>query len=78
MLGHVFICKRSLHSWKLHQEISAAQAPPIPLNSDTICGMAVIFTFFAANHPIKEPIKSAPTINPMLLFLQKYVVQFVL
>ena len=35
-------------SWKSANEISAAAPPPTPLNSATICGIAVIFTARAA------------------------------
>ena len=34
--------------WKSASEISAAAPPPTPLNSATICGIAVIFTARAA------------------------------
>ena len=35
---------RSIRSWYSLIEISAAAPPPTPLNSATICGMAVIRT----------------------------------
>jgi hypothetical protein len=35
-------------SWKSASEIRAAAPPPTPLNSATICGIAVIFTARAA------------------------------
>ena len=37
-------------------EISAAAPPPTPLNSATICGIAVIFTLRAATAPKPPPI----------------------
>ncbi len=47
-------------------EMSAAAPPPAPLNSATICGMAVIFTFSAENSPIAPPttMPSAITHHP--------------
>ena len=40
-------------------EISATAPPPTPLNSATICGIAVIFTARAAGTPTAVPIASA-------------------
>ena len=34
----------AIESWKSASAISAAAPPPTPLNSATICGIAVIFT----------------------------------
>ena len=42
--------------WNSTSETSAAAPPPTPLNSATICGIAVIFTFRAPTTPITEPI----------------------
>ncbi len=42
--------------WNSTSEISAAAPPPTPLNSATICGIAVIFTFRAPTTPITDPI----------------------
>ena len=38
------------------QAISATAPPPTPLNSATICGIAVIFTWRAAGTPMIVPI----------------------
>ena len=45
-------------------EISATAPPPTPLNSATICGIAVIFTLRAAGMPIAVPITIPTTIRP--------------
>ena len=42
--------------WNSTSEIRAAAPPPTPLNSATICGIAVIFTFLAPTTPITVPI----------------------
>ena len=42
--------------WNSTSETNAAAPPPTPLNSATICGIAVIFTFRAPTSPIAEPI----------------------
>ncbi len=42
--------------WNSAIEISAAAPPPTPLNSATICGIAVIFTRRAATAPKPPPI----------------------
>ena len=42
--------------WNSTSETNAAAPPPTPLNSATICGIAVIFTFRAPTTPIAEPI----------------------
>ena len=44
-------------------EISATAPPPTPLNSATICGIAVIFTRSAAGTPISVPIATPTTIR---------------
>ncbi len=38
----------AIESWKSARAINAAAPPPTPLNSATICGIAVIFTARAA------------------------------
>jgi hypothetical protein len=43
--------------------ISATAPPPTPLNSATICGIAVIFTPRAAGIPIAVPIATPITIS---------------
>ena len=45
-------------------EISATAPPPTPLNSATICGIAVMWTLRAAGTPIAVPITSPTTIRP--------------
>ena len=44
-------------------EISATAPPPTPLNSATICGIAVIFTWRAAGAPIAVPIAMPTAIS---------------
>ena len=44
--------------------ISATAPPPTPLNSATICGIAVIFTLRAAGIPTAVPITRPSTIRP--------------
>ena len=44
--------------------ISAAAPPPTPLNSATICGIAVIFTLRAAGTPTAVPIAMPTAIRP--------------
>ena len=46
--------------WNSAIEISAAAPPPTPLNSATICGIAVIFTRRAATAP-KPPPRTIPS-----------------
>ena len=41
--------------WNSTTEMSAAAPPPTPLNSATICGIAVIFTVRAPTTPITVP-----------------------
>ena len=41
--------------WNSAAAISAAAPPPTPLNSATICGIAVIFTLRAETTPITVP-----------------------
>ena len=48
------------------QAISATAPPPTPLNSATICGIAVIFTWRAAGTPTAVPIATPRTIRPQL------------
>jgi hypothetical protein len=45
-------------------EISATAPPPTPLNSATICGIAVIFTPRAAGMPTAVPIATPTAISP--------------
>ena len=45
-------------------EISATAPPPTPLNSATICGIAVIFTLRAAGTPTAVPITTPTAIRP--------------
>ena len=47
--------------------ISAAAPPPTPLNSATICGIAVIFTLRAATAPKPPPISIASAIAHQLV-----------
>ena len=49
------------------QEISATAPPPTPLNSATICGIAVIFTWRADGTPSAVPITS-----PTMIRIQLY------
>ena len=46
--------------------ISATAPPPTPLNSATICGIWVIFTWRAAGTPTAVPIAMPRTIRPQL------------
>ena len=46
------------------QAISATAPPPTPLNSATICGIAVIFTLRAAGTPTAVPIAMPSAISP--------------
>ena len=46
------------------QEISATAPPPTPLNSATICGIAVIFTWRAAGTPTAVPTTRPRAISP--------------
>src|SRR5690242_20186950 len=48
-------------------EIKAAAPPPTPLNSATICGIAVIFTLRAATAPNPPPISIASAIAHQLV-----------
>ena len=45
-------------------EISATAPPPTPLNSATICGIAVIFTLRAAGTPTAVPTAMPSAISP--------------
>ena len=47
--------------------INAAAPPPTPLNSATICGIAVIFTLRAATAPKPPPISIATAIAHQLV-----------
>ena len=49
--------------WNSAHETSAAAPPPTPLNSATICGIAVIFTRRAATAPNAPPITIATIIQ---------------
>ena len=46
---------RAQTPWNSTSEIRDAAPPPTPLNSATICGIAVIFTFLAPTTPITDP-----------------------
>ena len=48
------------------QAISATAPPPTPLNSATICGIAVIFTWRAAGTPTIVPTTRPKAIRPQL------------
>ena len=50
--------------WYSASAISAAPPPPTPLNSATICGIAVIFTARAETRPIAPPTTIATAIAP--------------
>ena len=45
------------------KEISATAPPPTPLNSATICGIAVIFTLRAAGTPTAVPMAMPSAIS---------------
>ena len=47
-------------------EIRNTAPPPTPLNSATICGIAVIFTWRAAGTPTAVPSAIPSTIRPQL------------
>ena len=49
--------------WNSTTETSAAAPPPTPLNSATICGIAVIFTLRAPTTPITLPIAPPASIH---------------
>ena len=49
--------------WNSAHEMSAAAPPPTPLNSATICGIAVIFTRSAATAPKPPPMTIPRTIS---------------
>ena len=49
--------------WNSTSETSAAAPPPTPLNSATICGIAVIFTLRAPTSPITAPIAAPAAIH---------------
>ena len=49
--------------WNSAQETRAAAPPPTPLNSATICGIAVIFTRRAATAPKPPPMAMPSTIS---------------
>ena len=48
------------------QAIRNTAPPPTPLNSATICGIAVIFTWRAAGTPTAVPSATPSTISPQL------------
>jgi hypothetical protein len=48
------------------QEIRNTAPPPTPLNSATICGIAVILTWRAAGMPTAAPSATPSTISPQL------------
>ena len=52
----------SAATWYSEAAMSAAAPPPTPLNSATICGIAVIFTRCAATAPM-----TVPTAMPMMI-----------
>ncbi len=49
--------------WNSISATSEAAPPPTPLNSATICGIAVILTFFAPTTPITDPIAMPAAIH---------------
>src|SRR5215208_4292818 len=49
--------------WNSTSEMRAAAPPPTPLNSATICGIAVIFTLRAPTTPITAPIAIPTAMN---------------
>ena len=53
--------------WNSASATSAAAPPPTPLNSATICGIAVIFTRRAATAPNPPPIAMPITIAHQLV-----------
>ncbi len=53
--------------WSSASAISAAAPPPTPLNSATICGIAVIFTLRAPAAPKPPPITIPSTIAHQLV-----------
>ena len=57
---------RPIRSWYSEIEISAAAPPPTPLNSATICGIAVIFTARAEYAPITPPMTMPAMIQARL------------
>ena len=56
---------RERSRWNSASEISAAAPPPTPLNSATICGIAVIFTLRAATAPKPPPISIPSDDHPV-------------
>jgi hypothetical protein len=63
-------CPVAQDSWNSASAISAAAPPPTPLNSATICGIAVIFTLRARDAPKPPPIASrsrSPTSSSTVL-----------
>ena len=57
---------RGARRWYSAAATSAAAPPPTPLNSATICGIAVILTLRAPTTPITAPIAIATAIAPKL------------
>ena len=53
-----------ISSWYSESATSATAPPPTPLNSATICGIAVIFTARAETTPITAPIAMPTAISP--------------
>ena len=51
-------------SWYSDSATSATAPPPTPLNSATICGIAVIFTARAETTPMAVPIAIPRMISP--------------
>ena len=49
--------------WNSAKAINATAPPPTPLNSATICGIAVIFTRRAPTAPMAAPIAMAIAIH---------------
>ena len=56
-------------SWNSASATSAAAPPPTPLNSATICGIAVIFTRRAATAPNAPPSTAPSTISQVMCTL---------
>ena len=52
-----------LSRWNSAAAINAAAPPPTPLNSATICGIAVIFTIRAEATPMTVPTATPATIS---------------